>query len=60
MRKGFSDFLMAFLVIAIATTLVLPGRPVPDVIVKFFDMWQNVTKVVLGTNSTTTQQKQPV
>lgn len=47
MSKG-SALVTTFLVIALATTLVLPNRPTPTVVKGFFDAVTNTVRVTIG------------
>lgn len=46
--NSFGALLASFLVVALATTLVLPGRSTPAVITAFFDGLASATKAVIA------------
>jgi hypothetical protein len=46
--KGISALLASLMVVALATTLVLPGRQTPAVVKAFFDGLSGATRAAIG------------
>lgn len=48
MTKGFVALLSSLMLVALATTLVLPGRQTPQVLTSFFNGLAGATRAAIG------------